>query len=107
MNRETVNLDHGHQTGPVSGGTENVCQNTKCPNVAHNLPVVSRLSPFWVEKLQDSPCKRIILIAPGWPNMPWFWDLVATSSQIPLSLPNMPNLLTAIQSDPSQKSDKP
>ena len=22
-----------------------------------------------VEKLQDSPCKRIILIAPGWPNM--------------------------------------
>ena len=28
-----------------------------------------------VEKLQDSPCKRIILIAPGWPNMPWFWVL--------------------------------
>ena len=25
-----------------------------------------------VEKLQDSPCKRIILIALGWPNMPWF-----------------------------------
>ena len=23
-----------------------------------------------VEKLQDSPCKKIILIAPGWPNMP-------------------------------------
>ena len=33
-----------------------------------------------VEKLQDSPCKRIILIAPGWPNMPWFWDQVAMSS---------------------------
>ena len=59
-----------------------------------------------VEKLQDSPCKRIMLIALGWPNMPWFWDLVAMSSQIPLSLPNLPNLLTAIQSDPSQKSDK-
>ena len=29
-----------------------------------------------VEKLQDSQCNRIILIAPGWPNMPWFWDLV-------------------------------
>ena len=42
-----------------------------------------------VEKLQDSPCRRIILIAPGWPNMPWFWDLVAMSSQIPLSLPNL------------------
>ena len=47
-----------------------------------------------VEKLQDSPCKRIILIVLGWPNMPWFWDLVAMSSQIPLSLPILPNLLT-------------
>ena len=47
-----------------------------------------------VGKLQDSPCRRIILIALGWPNMPWFWDLVAMSSQIPLSLPNLPNLLT-------------
>ena len=46
-----------------------------------------------VEKLQDSPCKRLILIAPGWPNMPWFWDLVTMSSQVPLSLPNQPNLL--------------
>ena len=49
-----------------------------------------------VKKLQDTPCKRIILIAPGWPNMPWFWDLVAMSSQIPLSLPNLPNLLTQL-----------
>ena len=47
-----------------------------------------------VEKLQDSPCKRIILIFSGWPNMPWFWDLVTMSSQIPLSLPFLPNLLT-------------
>ena len=39
--------------------------------------------------------------------MPWFWDLVAMSSQIPLSLPIPPNLLTqALLSDPSQKSDK-
>ena len=47
-----------------------------------------------VEKLHDYPCRRIILIAPGWPNMPWFWDLVEMSSQIPLRLPNLPNLLT-------------
>ena len=40
--------------------------------------------------LQDSPYKRIILIALGWPIMPWFWDPVAMSSQIPLSLPNLP-----------------
>ena len=46
------------------------------------------------EKLLDSPCKRLILIAPGWPNMPWFWDLVNMSSQVPLSLPNLPSLLT-------------
>ena len=46
-----------------------------------------------VEKLEDYPCNRIILITPGWPNMPWFWthtDLVAMSSQIPLCLPNQP-----------------
>ena len=47
-----------------------------------------------VEKLQHYPCNRIILIAPGWPNMPWFWDLVAMSSQIPLCLPNIPNLVS-------------
>ena len=58
-----------------------------------------------VEKLLGSPCKRFILIAPGWPNMPWFWDLVNMSSRVPLSLPNLPN--AALQSDPSQKTDKP
>ena len=47
-----------------------------------------------VEKLHNSSCHTIILIAPGWPNMPWFWDLVTMSSQIPLSLPHLPNLLT-------------
>ena len=47
-----------------------------------------------VEKLLASPCKRLILIGLGWPNMPWFWDLVTMSSQVPLSLPNLRNLLT-------------
>ena len=47
-----------------------------------------------VENLQDTPCVRIILIAPGWPNMPCFWDLVTMSNQIPLTLPFLPNLLT-------------
>ena len=28
------------------------------------------------------------------PNMPWFWDLVTMSSQVPISLPILPNLLT-------------
>ena len=47
-----------------------------------------------VEMLLDYPCSRMILIAPGWPNMPWFWDLVAMSSQIPLCLPSLPSLVT-------------
>ena len=42
-----------------------------------------------VQKLLDSPCKRLILIATGWPNMPWFWHLVTMSSQVPLSLPKL------------------
>ena len=44
-------------------------------------------------KLLDLGCRRMILISPGWPNMPWFWDLVSMSVQIPLSLnPSLPNL---------------
>ena len=56
-----------------------------------------------VKKLHDYLCSRIILIAQGWPNMPWFWDLVAMSSQI------MPvqSVDSAIQPDPSQESVKP
>ena len=55
-----------------------------------------------VENLQDYSCRRIILIALGWPNMPWFWDLVAMSNQIPLSLLKLAH--SAIQSDSSQES---
>ena len=56
-----------------------------------------------VEKLQDYPCNRIILIAPGWPNMPWFWDLVAMSSQIPLCAQHTQSSVSAIQPGPSQE----
>ena len=64
------------------------------------FPLVAILGKV-VEKLQDCPCTRIILIAPGWPNMPWFWDLVAMSGQIPLCLPSL-----VIQPDPAQESIK-
>ena len=37
--------------------------------------------------------------------MPWFWDLVAMSSQIPLCLPKAAH--TAFQPDSSQESVKP
>ena len=35
-------------------------------------------------KVAGPPVQQLILIAPGWSNMPWFWDLVTMSSQIPL-----------------------
>ena len=41
------NLDHCHQTGPVSGGTENVCQTTKCPKWdAHSACRIQAKSVF-------------------------------------------------------------
>ena len=56
------------------------------------FPPVSLLGK--VDKLVDHLYKRVILIAPSWPNMPWFWDLVELSSQIPLCLPLHPDLVT-------------
>ena len=40
------------------------------------FPPVSLLGKV-VSKLSDHLYKRVILIAPGWPNMPWFWDLAS------------------------------
>ena len=33
------------------------------------------------------------VIAPGWPGIPWFWDLVQQSTEIPLHLPVSTTLL--------------
>ena len=57
------------------------------------FPPVSLLSQV-TSKLVNQGFHRMILIAPGWPNMPWFWDLISLSSQIPFSLPLERNLLT-------------
>ena len=59
-----------------------------------------------VEKLQDYPCNRIILIAPGLPNMPWFWDLVAMSDPSVSAQPAQSGIST-IQPDPAQEPAKP
>ena len=45
-------------------------------------------------KLRNYTCRRIILITPGWPKMPWFWDLVEMPATVPLCLPLVPDLLT-------------
>ena len=43
-------------------------------------------------KIRQCYC-LIIVIAPGWPGMPWFWDLVQLSTEIPLQLPVSTTLL--------------
>ena len=44
-----------------------------------------------IQKIKQCHC-LIIVIAPGWPGMPWFWDLVQLS-EIPLQLPVSTTLL--------------
>ena len=45
-----------------------------------------------IHKIKQCHC-LIIVIAPGWPGMPWFWDLVQLSTEIPLQLPVSTTLL--------------
>ena len=39
--------------------------------------------PQVIQKVITYPC-RMIVLAPGWPGMPWFWDLVDLSTRVPL-----------------------
>ena len=57
------------------------------------FPPVSLMGKV-VSKLSDHWYRRAILIAPGWPNMPWFWDLVELSARVPLCLSHHPDLVT-------------
>ena len=45
-----------------------------------------------IQKIRQSSC-LIIVIAPGWLGMPWFWDLVQLLTEIPLQLPVSTTLL--------------
>ena len=45
-----------------------------------------------IKKIGQSSC-LIIVIVPGWPKMPWFWDLVQLSTEIRLQLPVSRTLL--------------
>ena len=38
-----------------------------------------------IQKIKQCHC-LIIIIAPSWPGMPWFWDLVQVSTEIPVSM---------------------
>ena len=48
--------------------------------------------PQVIQKIITYPC-RMIVLAPGWPGMPWFWDLVDLSTRVPLRLPHWKTLL--------------
>ena len=48
--------------------------------------------PQPVQKMRTYPCQMIV-VAPGWPGMAWFWDLLELSTRPPLQLPLWPNLL--------------
>ena len=50
------------------------------------------LIPRVIQKMNTYRC-RMIVVAPGWPRMHWFWDLVNLSTKPPLQLPHWPHLL--------------
>ena len=88
-------------TGTRSPGYSSECaQFAMVGSGSIHLPTVSHIGQAVM--LQESPYKRIILMAPGWPIMPWFWDPMAMSEPAQSAQP----VDTTIQSDPSQKSDK-
>ena len=59
--------------------------------VAYAYPPTALL-PKVIQKVRQYNC-LLILIAPGCPGMPWFWDLVHLSVEVPLQLPASPDLL--------------
>ena len=70
---------------------------SRCPEHPMGKPGCIRFSSHCPSnqgdtKLQSQIC-RIILIAPGWPTKPWFWDLVEMSLDIPRELPPICTLL--------------
>ena len=69
-------------TPPVLGRSGPIC-----------LPTNSHLGQSG-RKVAGLPMQQNHTGCTGWPNMSCFWDLVAMSSQIPMCLPSLPNLVT-------------
>ena len=59
---------------------------------AHAYPLTALLHRV-IKKFRQCHLCLIIVITPGWPGMPWFWDLVQLSTEIPLQLPVSTTLL--------------
>ena len=81
-----------HLSNPRPTGLGCRCPKIPWENlVAYAFPPTALL-PKVVQKFQSQIC-RIILIAPGWPTKPWFWDLLEMSLDIPRQLPPIRTLL--------------
>ena len=50
------------------------------------------LIPKAIQKMRTYACQMIV-VAPGWPGMSWFWDLIDLFTKPPLLLPLSENLL--------------
>ena len=66
------------------------------------FPPVAMLGKL-VTKILYQWCQRLILIAPGWPNMSWLWDLVDLSVQVPLPTTCSEYVDSAVQPVPTQR----
>ena len=74
---------------------------------AYAFPPVS-LIPQVISKLKDQGCRRMILIAPGWPNMPWFLgSSEPVSSDSLQASPGARSGDSTLQRDGTQESHQP
>ena len=74
----TRNFPWAVDTEHIMGGHGRVC--------LYPTPLIANV----INKILSHDCPQIIVIAPCWPNMLWFWDLVNLSTQISLCLPYQP-----------------
>ena len=91
-----------HSCEPQTSTVRISCPRPKClghrcsehkQDGSHCLCLPSDGSPSQGDpKIRQFHC-MIIVIATGWPGMPWFWDLVQLSTEIPLQLPVSTTLL--------------
>ena len=78
----------------TSTGSDSLGSSLSWENLdAYAFPPVSLLNQV-ISKVADQGCRRMILIAPGWPNMTWFWNLVNLLVQTPFRLPLQRDLVT-------------
>ena len=71
---------------------------------AYSYPLTALLHKV-IQKIRQSSC-LIIVIAPDWPGMPWFWDLnrdPTSSTSVKNSSQTVPQLCVSQQSTTSQQ----